>query len=81
MVETITIPKLSHDGSVWDDNSVVGKPGWFQVVDGAGKTAKPIIRCNCGSVRGIGLHHVHADGTVTASFSPAKAFDDGYTRI
>lgn len=29
---------------------------------------KPYIVCNCGARCGIGLHHVHADGTVTASF-------------
>lgn len=34
----------------------------------AGKTVKPAIKCQCGQVRNIGLHHVHADGTVTASF-------------
>lgn len=30
--------------------------------------AKPIIRCRCGQLMGIGLHHVHPDGRVTASF-------------
>ncbi len=34
--------------------------------------AKPLIKCNCGKVCGIGLHHVHADGTVTDSFFHAN---------
>jgi len=29
---------------------------------------RPLIKCQCGKVCGISLHHVHADGTVTASF-------------
>jgi hypothetical protein len=40
---------------------------------------KPLIKCNCGKITGIGLHHVHPDGTVTASFfhSEAAEFVDG----
>lgn len=34
----------------------------------AGKAIKPYIKCQCGHLSYIGLHHVHADGTVTASF-------------
>jgi hypothetical protein len=33
-----------------------------------GKNCKPIIKCKCGHISHIGLHHVHTDGTVTASF-------------
>ncbi len=62
------VPKLELSGSIWDGYPIVGKPGWFPRIDRDGNTAKPLIRCNCGSVSGIGLHHVHADGTVTASF-------------
>lgn len=72
MAETVTIPKLPHEGSIWEDYPVVGKPGWFPSKDSSGKTLKPLIRCNCGSVSGIGLHHVHADGMVTASFYHKK---------
>jgi hypothetical protein len=72
MAETITIPKLSDEGSIWDDYPVVEKPGWFSVTDGDGKVLKPLIRCNCGSVSGIGLHHVHTDGSITASFFHKK---------
>jgi hypothetical protein len=57
---------------VWDGYPVVGKPGWFRSTDINGNTLKPLIRCNCGSVSGIGLHHVHPDGTVTASFYHKK---------
>jgi hypothetical protein len=73
MADAITIPRLSNEGSVWDDFPVVGKPAWFSSKEfGTGKTLKPLIRCNCGHVSGIGLHHVHADGTVTASFYHKK---------
>ena len=43
-------------------------PAWAQPVDTDGNKLKPIIRCNCGKWSGIGLHHVHTDGTVTQSF-------------
>lgn len=33
-----------------------------------GKTLRPKIKCKCGKICIISLHHVHADGTVTASF-------------
>lgn len=34
---------------------------------------KPAIKCQCGVICGIGLHHVHADGRVTASFFHSQA--------
>lgn len=56
-----------------------GHPGWFQQTQGewiGGKyiihRLKPVIRCNCGNFCGIGLHHVHQDGTVTGSFHHKK---------
>lgn len=66
----VTIPRL--DGPPYDDYPVVGTPGWYRSTDMAGRTLKPTIRCNCGHITGIGLHHVHADGTVTASFYHKK---------
>ncbi len=33
-----------------------------------GQVLKPIIKCRCDHISHIGLHHVHVDGTVTASF-------------
>ena len=71
MANLITIPRLSDEDSVWDDYSVIGKPGWIRSTED-GRTAKPLIRCNCGHISGIGLRHVHADGTVTASFYHKK---------
>jgi hypothetical protein len=64
----LVIPRLPSGESVWKDYPVVGKPGWWKCTDTSGNPLKPLIRCNCGSVSGIGLHHVHADGTVTNSF-------------
>lgn len=65
------IPKIAHD-----DLRHGGPPGWIQPVrkreDGTYEPLKPIIRCNCGMLCGIGLHHVHADGRVTASFYHSK---------
>lgn len=62
MSDYIEIPKIA-EGDDWYAKS----PGWSPVQQD-GKYLKPIIRCNCGQWSGIGLHHVHADGTVTASF-------------
>ena len=42
-------------------------PCWIPIQQD-GKAIKPLIKCKCGHISGIGLHHVHADGTVTASF-------------
>lgn len=53
------IPKGSYDAP---------GPCWLSVVTSGGKPLKPRIKCQCGKICGIGLHHVHADGTVTASF-------------
>jgi hypothetical protein len=43
-------------------------PCWIPTKNQDGSNAKPLIKCQCGRITGIGLHHVHADGTVTASF-------------
>lgn len=42
-------------------------PGWISV-GSEGKPRKPLIKCACGDIFGIALHHVHPDGTVTKSF-------------
>lgn len=60
------IPKIVDDGA--ENWNTPNKPGWIQPVDTEGNKLKPLIRCNCGHWSGIGLHHVHTDGTVTASF-------------
>ena len=62
----VEIPHIVDDGS--GDWNQANAPGWIQPVNTEGKKLKPVIRCNCGHWSGIGLHHVHADGTVTASF-------------
>ena len=64
----LVIPRLDDDGSVYNDFPVVGQPGWWSAVNSEDQPLKPLIRCNCGQISGIGLHHVHADGRVTASF-------------
>jgi hypothetical protein len=61
----VEIPK----GSMGDDDPC---PCWIPVVSRDGQHLKPVIRCRCGIYCGIGLHHVHADGTVTASFYHKK---------
>jgi len=63
MAETVEIPKIK-DGDDWYAKSAA----WASVVDTDGNKLKPHIRCNCGQWSGIRLHHVHVDGTVTASF-------------
>lgn len=51
-------------------------PGWMQCIDSKGNKIKPLIRCNCGRWMGIGLHHVHSDGKVTASFYDCDMFNN-----
>lgn len=58
------IPKGQYD--------VTPPPYWLSIRDTEGKLRKPIICCKCGRHVGIGLHHVHVDGTVTASFYHLK---------
>jgi hypothetical protein len=49
-------------------------PCWIPIVAyKTGEKLKPLIKCRCGKVCGIGLHHVHADGTVTRSFYHSTA--------
>ena len=60
---SLEIPKGDYDAD---------PPCWIPVscrnADGDLVPSKPLIKCTCGHISGIGLHHVHADGTVTASF-------------
>jgi len=67
------IPKLVGDFDHGPE--FAGQPCWIQPVNSAGTKLKPIIRCNCGWFCGIGLHLVHADGTVTASFYHTRESD------
>lgn len=60
MAETVHIPQ----GYLEDDDPA---PCWIAATQD-GKPSKPIIRCKCGQLTCIGLHHVHKDGRVTASF-------------
>ena len=55
----IEIPKGTYDAPA---------PCWIPCTDSGNNRLKPLIKCKCGRVTGIGLHHVHADGKVTASF-------------
>jgi len=56
----VEIPKGKYDSPA---------PCWIPSVRyGTNEPVKPSIKCQCGEICGIGLHHVHADGTVTASF-------------
>lgn len=50
----------------YDDESI--KPAWLPLQNSEGQPVKPVIRCACGNLLGMGLHHVHPDGRVTASF-------------
>jgi hypothetical protein len=66
----VELPKLdlSAEGRVLQP----GSPGWIPVSRQDGTKLKPIVRCNCGLLCGLGLHHIHPDGTVTASFFHSK---------
>jgi len=65
----VEIPKIT------DFHNEPNDPGWFCPKTKDGQVLKPVIRCNCGNFCGIGLHHVHADGSVTASFYHKKGTD------
>jgi len=67
----VTIPKGDLDSPA---------PCWIAVEDTSGKRLKPLIKCQCGRILGIGLHHVRADGRVTESFfhDAAPQPDIGY---
>lgn len=60
MADTVKIPR-----GYLDDETA---PAWIAVIDSSNRYCKPVIRCQCGTLTGIGLHRVAADGTVTASF-------------
>ena len=59
----------------WHDKNIClsDSPAWEQPVTQDGLLCRPIIRCNCGRWCGIGGHHVHVDGTITASFFHAHS--------
>jgi hypothetical protein len=62
MADSVHIP----EGHLEDGDP---RPCWIALVTGdPARPCKPAIRCACGVVTNIGLHHVHADGRVTASF-------------
>ena len=63
-------PSVGFHGS---DICLKGSPAWECPVTRTGIICRPIIRCNCGRWCGIGAHHVHEDGTVTASFFHAHS--------
>lgn len=66
--DPILIPEIH-----WREDDATPGPGWIRLKDASGKYVKPLVKCRCGTITGIGLHHVHADGRVTASFFDAIA--------
>ncbi len=54
-----TIPKANAEHSNY--------PCWVPMTKQDGSVARPIVICECGDWLGIDRHHVHKDGTVTAS--------------
>lgn len=68
MTETVTIPRLKCEDT--DPG-----PGWIAVKNTKDENIKPLIKCKCGTITGIGLHHVHADGTVTASYYDSEGIE------
>lgn len=61
---TLAIPEGSYDSP---------GPCWIATAAADGTPMKPLIVCRCGAIFGLGLHHVHADGRVTASFYHPEA--------
>lgn len=69
----VEIPKGVNHNFADEDPAPCWIPVSTRQDDNSLKPSKPVIRCQCGRYCGIGLHHVHADGTVTASFLHGKA--------
>lgn len=65
----VEIPKINKERNNY--------PCWVSVRSTKGERLKPTILCKCGVYCGIGLHHVHADGRVTASFYHEKGQNNG----
>lgn len=67
--DPVVIPEVKWT----DDETYFAKsPAWSRCMAyGSDNYVKPHVRCKCGVWTGIGLHHVHADGRVTASFFDA----------
>lgn len=60
MEAVIEIPK-------WNGNED-HVPAWVDTFDPNGNRVRPHIKCKCGVITNIGNHHIHADGTITASY-------------
>ena len=56
------IPKSTYEASDV-------KPAWLPSYDQRGNQRKPVIRCQCGMLIGLGAHSVDLDGTVRNSFA------------
>lgn len=69
MADTVHVARGSiEEGptSYWAARSPT--PCWM-IIEIDGRTAKPIIKCNCGELVSLASgHHVYADGHVTNSF-------------
>ena len=61
MNDVITIPK-------WDGSSEMKPPYWVNTFNSQGEQIRPHIRCQCGEHTNIGNHHIHVDGSITASY-------------
>jgi len=73
METIIIIPRIDN----WnEDTAILNHPAWTSLQDTKGNTVKPIIRCNCGRWFNIKAHHLHPDGTVTASFFDTDLIND-----
>jgi hypothetical protein len=48
----------------WDSEQ---KPGWLDVQNEKEQPLRPLIKCQCGALMNIPLHHVYADGRIFAS--------------
>ena len=75
----VTIPKCNNDHSnypCWCPAVKTHPEDILKPEDEKRKIpVRPHIRCKCGYYCGIGNHHVHSDGRVTASFFHSKESD------
>ena len=87
MAEVVHIPKSNNEYSnypCWVPCvSSINNKEWYEAklrgieIEQKYEPCKPYIICKCGKSTGIGLHYIHKDGKVTASYFHTKAGEYG----
>jgi hypothetical protein len=76
MSNIIEIPKEDKTKRTDEYPYFTQKPSWISGIHQDGSPARPMIICNCGAALSCQAHHIHKDGTVTASFYHRDGYGD-----